>query len=58
MDGGIEIFDSVKGTSIIEKTENCRLCSITTLKLEQDMDEGNDMEFIFAGTSNHKITLI
>mgnify|MGYP001582566945 CR=1 FL=1 len=55
MDGGIEIFDTMKGVSVINKTENCRLCAITTLKLREDIENDEDMEFIFAGTSEKKI---
>lgn len=45
----------IKGTSIVEKTENCRLCALTTLKLQKDIDDGKDIEFIFAGTSEKKL---
>ncbi len=55
LDGGIELFDTEKGKSVYDKTENSRLCSLATLKTKKDIMEGSDMEFIFAGTSEKKI---
>jgi len=51
--GGLEIIDSVSGQPIFKLEEERQLCSITTMKLESDIEEGNDVEYIICGASEH-----
>lgn len=50
-DGGIEIFDCIRGQSVFDKVETCRLCAVTTLKKEADRLSGEDTEYVYVGTS-------
>ena len=55
MDGCLEVFDLSTGKSLVFYTESCRLCSIATIRKDDDKNVGNDAEYLFVGTSEKKV---
>ena len=49
--GGIDVIDCVSGAPILKFQDTAKLCSIATLKFEEDIQSGSDVEYIFCGSS-------
>jgi len=52
--GCVDLIDVTQGekASYLDK---CRLCSVTSIKLIEDIQSGNDIEYIICGSSDKKI---
>jgi len=55
--GRIEIINFITGKSMGMIEEKFRLCALTSIKLENDIVHGSDVEYLYLGTSKQRSLL-